>query len=385
MVAAEYEFILVGGGLQSGLIALALRAHNPAVRIAIVERETRLGGNHTWCFHADDVAPAVLDWVAPLVCHRWPSYSVCFPGFQRTIDGAYSAITSDRMDRVVRDVVEKHEGSRLFLGVDATRIESNRVRLSSGDILTGAVVIDARGPEQADGLEFTAGFQKFVGLEVDLSTPHELKIPVLMDATVDQTDGFRFMYVLPLAPDRLLIEDTYFHHSQKLNVNAIRGEIMRYAEERGYAISAVIREETGVLPMPWTGSLPSGSARPIVAGYRGGWFHPATGYSFPIAARVAAYIAASSIEELARRGLDELVGPHASQSRYCHLLNNFLFRWYPPQARWHIFERFYRFPVETIRRFYALRMTYLDRIRLLAGKPPAGLSVRFRTRRGKQS
>ncbi len=385
MVAAEYEYILVGGGLQSGLIALALRAHNPAVRIAIVERETRLGGNHTRCFHSEDVAPAVLDWVAPSGVSPMAFLLGLFPRLSVDDRWRLSAITSDRMDRVVRDVIEKHEGSRLFLGEEASRIESNGVHLSGGAIVTGTVVIDARGPEQADGLEFTAGFQKFVGLEVDLSTPHDLKMPVLMDATVDQTNGFRFMYILPLASDRLLIEDTYFHHSQKLNVDAIRAEIMRYAEERGYVISAVVREETGVLPMPWTGSLPNGSAGPIVAGYRGGWFHPATGYSFPIAARVAAYIAASSTEELARRGLDELVRPHASQSRYCHLLNNFLFRWYPPESRWHIFKRFYRFPIETIRRFYALRMTFFDRIRLLAGKPPAGLSVRFRTRRGKQS
>ena len=47
-----------------------------------------------------------------------------------------------------------------------------------------------------------------------------------MDATVPQVDGYRFFYVLPLAPDRLLVEDTYFSDSTHLDVAQLRTEML---------------------------------------------------------------------------------------------------------------------------------------------------------------
>ncbi len=61
----DVDYALVGGGLQNGLLALALRAARPAARLALVERGATLGGNHTWCFHAGDL-PA-----ARSVCVSW--------------------------------------------------------------------------------------------------------------------------------------------------------------------------------------------------------------------------------------------------------------------------------------------------------------------------
>ena len=49
-----------------------------------------------------------------------------------------------------------------------------------------------------------------------------------MDATVPQRDGFRFMYVLPLAEDRLLVEDTTFSDSPRLDQEALRESVHEY-------------------------------------------------------------------------------------------------------------------------------------------------------------
>jgi lycopene beta-cyclase len=190
-----------------------------------------------------------------------------------------------------------------------------------------------------------------------------------MDATVPQTDGFRFVYVLPLSATRLLVEDTYFADRPYLDVAAIRTEIASYAAARGWQIRALVREEVGVLPLPWRISPPQITA-PLVAGYAGGWFHPVTGYSFPIAARVAATIAAGG-------DLRELAAEHTRQLRFAGRLNHMLFRWFPPGQRYHVLERFYRrLPEASIRRFYALELTNLDRARILVGRPPRGLSLR---------
>ncbi len=352
-----YDYVLVGGGLQNGLIRLALRARQPAARVALIER-ARVGGNHTWCFHAEDL-PATADWAHPLIVHRWDGYDVAFPAYQRALASAYACVTSERLAAVIGD--EPITGT-------AVEVTEDRVRLADGRELRARAVIDARGPERR--ATDAAGWQKFVGHELVFARPHGVERPMLMDATVPQRDGFRFFYVLPLAPDRLLVEDTYFSDSPELDVEHIRGEIAAYAPG-----GVVVREETGVLPLPWKQPAPSAAA-PLVAGYAGGWFHPVTGYSFPIAVRLAELVASLPADALHGPELAALVRRHARQQKFAHRLNRMLFTWFAPERRYGVLERFYRLPEPLIRRFYALELTALDKTRILVGRPPRGLFSR---------
>ena len=56
------------------------------------------------------------------------------------------------------------------------------------------------------------------------------------------------------------------------------------------------------------------------------------------------------------------------------LLNRWLFRAAEPTRRRVIFEQFYRRAEPTIARFYASRLTWPDRLRLLTGRPPVPVS-----------
>jgi len=356
---AAVDYALVGGGLQAGLIALAVRAAQPHARIAIVERGAALGGNHTWCFHAGDVPPGAT-WLAPLVAVRWSGYDVMFPRTRRTLDGEYACVTSARLDAVVRPVVDE-----LLLGTTALAIEADRVETTAGT-LRARMVIDARGPAQ---LGVRCGWQTFLGQEVVVAD-HGLVRPIVMDATVAQRGGFRFMYVLPLAADRLLIEDTCFTSAPYLDTAACRAAIAAYAEGRGWVLGEVVREESGVLPLPLALEVAPPGA-PLVAGYGGGYFHPVTGYSFPIAARLAAAVATGSPAALVA-----LHRAHVAQLPFALRLNRMLFNWFAAEQRTHVLERFYRMPEPTIRRFYALALTTLDRARFFVGRPPRGLSLR---------
>ncbi len=374
----EFDYALVGGGLQNGLIALALAARERPPRVALVERGKHLGGNHTWCFHEDDVPAEARTFVAPLVSATWPGHEVRFPTLRRRLGGAYSVIPSGRLDEVVQARLAALPGSALYLGRDARSITAHRVELDGGDVIDARVVIDARGPDAA-AIPAGAGFQKFVGLELELAQPHGLSEPVLMDATVPQLDGYRFVYVLPLAPTRALVEDTYFSDSPALDREALRGRALAYARERGMQPVATLREETGVLPMPWRPlNAPRPSHSPLVAGYQGGWFHPATGYSLPVAVRLAALVGALPAEALFGRQLDELAERVRRQAGFFCQLNRLLFRWFAPAERWQVLARFYQLPEPTIRRFYALDLGALDRARILVGRPPRGLSLRAR-------
>lgn len=386
MLDEAYQYILVGGGLQNGLLAMALLARHPGARLALVEKAPALGGNHTWCFHADDVPEAARAFVTPLVAHRWPGYEVRFPGLARSLDTPYAAVTSATLDRVVRARLAEAPGCDLFLDTEVIEVGGREVVLGNGRVLAAELVIDARGPElcaRADVDRARTGYQKFFGLELRVHQPHGLERPVLMDATVPQTDGFRFLYTLPLDRDRLLVEDTYFSDTPDLDHAATRAGILAHAAARGLAIAEVVRAESGVLPLPWQppepldlDELAAAEPGPLRAGYQGGWFHPVTGYSFPLAVRLALHVAGTPIADVRGPGLARLARAHRKQVQYGCRLNKMLFRWFPPAQRYHVLERFYRLPEPTIRRFYALALTTGDRARILMGKPPRGMSLR---------
>lgn len=374
-MASPFDIVLVGGGLQSALIALCLLERRPDARVAMVEREPRVGGNHIWSFHAGDVPEEARQLVDRLVTYEWSSYEVAFPGFDRRIEERYASITSERLASVVEERFRTAKAAALFLRTSVERVDASSVTLQDGRTLHGGLIVDARGPEQA-AFEDVAGYQKFVGLELALEMPHARRCPLLMDARVAQTDGFRFFYVLPLGPRRVLVEDTYFSDTPQLDVASLRDGIRSYAARQGYAVAGVLREEIGILALPSRGSHTKREGSPLLAGYAGGFFHPATGYSFPVALRLARHIAEAGQSNVFDARWRQLVEEHRSQFRFAALLNRMLFGAFLPETRWNALERFYRLPPETIRRFYALETTPRDRLRLLCGRPPRGISIR---------
>jgi lycopene beta-cyclase len=371
---SRFDYVLVGGGLQSGLCALALAAHQPGARIAMVERGAVPGGNHTWCVHEGDLSPADRAWVEPLLVHRWDGYDVAFPAHRRTLPSSYAAVTSARFAEVVTAAIARG-GGEVLTGATALDVQAREVVVAVGGgrrTLRGDVVVDARGPDH--GAPPPGGFQKFVGLEVTTARPHGVARPVMMDATVEQLDGYRFLYVLPLAADRLLVEDTYFSDSAYLDVAELRERTLRYAAQRGWAVAAIDRQEQGVVPLPWALDVPTPTAGPLVGGVQGGWFHPVTGYSFPVAARLAALVGRTPPGALFGDELAALAARHRRQLGVALRMNWMLFRWFPPERRYHVLERFYRLPEPTIRRFYALDLTAADVARIFVGRPPRGMS-----------
>lgn len=368
----EFDVVLVGGGLQSALVALAVLHAREAARVALVERSERLGGNHTWSFHAGDVPSDARAWVDPLVIARWSGFDVRFPRLQRSFESEYASVDAERLQDVVTDAFASRAGSRIFTGAAATAVRGDEVFLADGTSLRGNLVVDARGP---GALDAPCGYQKFVGLELGLRKPSPITRPVLMDASVAQTDGFRFFYVLPFAPDRVLVEDTYYSDTRDLDAASLRAGILLYAEQAGLDVESVLREEQGQLPLPLAWPYVASASSPLVAGFAGGFFHPTTGYSFPVAVRVARHVAAHLHRDVFGAEWRALHEDHARQVRFALMLNRLLFGATPPHHRRDVLERFHKLPEATVRRFYALETTWADRARIIVGRPPRGVSL----------
>jgi len=370
--------VLAGGGLANSLIAWRLRARRPEAEIIVVEQGEALGGNHTWSFHHGDVSAAQHQWLAPLVAREWSAQSVRFPAHERRLGMAYYSITSARLHQVLSATL----GSGVRLGARISELRADGVRLASGAFIAADLVIDGRGAGPVPGLRLA--WQKFLGQELRLDAPHGLEAPLLMAATVAQLDGYRFVYLLPLSADRLLVEDTYYSDSPELDAARLRERVAGYVHARGWRVADTGREETGVLPIVLDGDPQAAwaDAEPGVArsGMRALLFHHTTGYSLPDAVRLAEDIAAApdlSGPAIAAR-VRELSLQRWREQRFFRLLNRLMFEAATPALRYRTLEHFYRLPESLIGRFYAGRLSLAEQLRVLTGRPPVPLGAALR-------
>jgi len=372
----DYDLILAGGGLANSLIAWRLRTEQPSLRILVLEQGKRLGGNHTWSFHESDLDSAQGRWIAPLVTHRWPRYDVQFPDLARTLEGGYASIASTDLARVIEPAL----GPALRSGVWIDEVTPTSVRLADGETLHARAVIDGRG--MAGSPHLALGYQTFLGQELRLQSAHGLTAPVIMDASVAQQGGYRFVYLLPFGPDRVLVEDTHYVDSAGWEPERLRANIAAYVAARGWQVRDVLREEQGSLPIVLAGDFERFwdelQGQPSV-GLRAGLFHPTTGYSLPHAVRLAERIAA--LDDLSAPSLFAAIRDQARRAwqgqRFFRMLNRMLFLAGSPDHRWRVMQRFYRLPAPLIARFYAGRLNLGDKARLLTGKPPVPVLEAF--------
>ncbi|BBD00851.1 MULTISPECIES: lycopene beta-cyclase CrtY [Sphingobium] len=371
----DCDLAIIGGGLSGGLVALAFAALRPEVRLLLVEQGERPGGNHVWSFFDGDVAPADRWLIDPLVAHRWPQgHHVDFPGYSRDLATPYNSVNTVQLAVALERVL----GERLLIHATVTAIAPGHVGLADGRKIRTQAVIDARGAGDLSTLR--CGWQKFVGHALRLDAPHGIDRPVIMDATVDQHDGYRFVYLLPWDDRTIFIEDTYYSDMPQLDTATIDARIAAYAQAKGWQ-GEVIHREQGVLPVVHGGDFDRYWPKddPVArAGVRAGLFQPMTGYSLPDAVRFARWLADKPLDSLPA-ATRAYARAHWRRGGYYRLLGKMLFGAARPDQRWRIFARFYRLRPALIQRFYAGRSTIADRIRILCGRPPVPIRDAMRT------
>jgi lycopene beta-cyclase len=369
----EDRLVIVGGGLSGCLTALALAKLRPELPLLLIEAGPRFGGNHLWSFFDPDVLDSDRWLVAPFVEKSWTSYDIRFPNRRRTIATGYSSASSRLLDSYVR---ERLRPDQYRLRTRVAALKPTEVELADGAVLRARGVIDARGfsfldPGKRDALDLA--WQKFVGRDVTLDHPHGLERPVVMDAIVEQVDGFRFVYSLPFDEERMLVEDTYYSDGPHLDVAAVGQRLDQYIKGQNRH-GQVEREEKGVLPVALGGDFDRfwPARDPARIGVMGGFFHPTTGYSLPDAVRVAMRLAQRG--EMDGVGLAKSLRAEAKalwrERGFYRLLNRMMFRAAAPEQRFRVLEHFYRLDEQVIGRFYAGRLRSWDKFRILSGRPP---------------
>lgn len=383
--AAPFDVVIVGGGLAGGLIALALHRHAPGCRFVVVEAGRTLGGHHRWSWFETDIPKAERALVAGFKVNGWDEgYDIAFPRLGRTLPTAYRSLASAEFHRALTDELPPE---RVMLGTKAVSLDESGVTLSDGTCISARRVIDCR--PFAPSRHLSGGWQVFLGQHFKCEQPHGLTRPIIMDAGVDQLaphgngEAYRFVYVLPLSPDEVFIEDTYYADQPKMDAAVLKGRVGEYAHRMGWK-GEVIDQEAGILPVVSGGDFAAASAEVAIpgvalAGARGGFSHPLTSYTIPFAVANALAIA----KLLARRpdiSGAELAAFCSARARrhwrataYYRMLSRMLFDAAEPGRRVIVFEHFYALKGNLVERFYAGRSTWPDRLRILTGKPPVAI------------
>ncbi|MDA8708390.1 lycopene beta-cyclase CrtY [Hellea sp.] len=374
------DIIIVGAGLSGLMTAWRCLDEHPELTVMVIEASDKIAGDHTWSFNASDILPHLQDWIKPFIAYQWDSYDVKFPKRERMLDISYCTGNSETL----RNCVKPHiESGRLQVKLNSRVIDvqSDHVILSNEQKLTAKCVLDARGFNGND--DVFLGYQKFVGHVIKTKTPHGLVRPIIMDATVEQLGGYRFVYCLPFSDTEMLVEDTYYTDGPELKSQEVDARIKDYIRDNLKLTDYdVTRRETGVLPITLAvdekyGTDVSGEKTDAAKlGMTGGYYHAVTGYSLPEAVKSANVVcdmieknkpdfAAAVLHEMAYHRVD-----HYHEENFLRLLNRMLFRAAKPAERYKVLQRFYGLPEDLVERFYRNRLTKGDKLRILIGKPP---------------
>lgn len=383
--ASPHDLVIVGGGLAGSLIALALQRHAPGCRFLVIEAGRTFGGHHRWSWFETDIAPHARKLMEGFALNGWDEgYDIIFPGYGRSLPTSYRSLTSAAFHA---KLIAELPAERVMLGTKAAGLDARGVTLADGTRIAAKRVIDCRPFRASEHL--AGGWQVFLGQHFRCEEPHGLTRPVIMDARVDQIApygngaAYRFVYVLPLSPTEVFVEDTYYADQPKMDADVLKGRVAEYAHRRGWK-GEVIDQEAGILPVVSGGNFAAAQAEIAIpgvalAGARGGFSHPLTSYTLPFAADNALAIAQVIAKRPDLSG-EELAAFCARRAKrhwratgYYRMLSRMLFEAAEPDKRVVVFEHFYALRGRLVERFYAGRSTWPDRLRILTGKPPVAI------------
>ncbi|MEU5365893.1 lycopene cyclase family protein [Streptomyces sp. NPDC005925] len=315
--AETSDVVVVGGGAAGLSLAHRLTATGAAA-VTLVEPPDGppRPAERTWCYW-----DAGVDGLEEVVSASWSVLRVHgADGRPVTVDPApftYRMVRSQAFERLVHDHLARSDGGR---ALRATAESVRNVRggaevrctLPEGRTLTlrARRVFDSR-PLPALPPARTRLLQHFRGWFVRTDTGgFDPAVADLMDFRVPQPEhGLAFGYVLPLAPDRALVEYTEFSRNA-LTTEAYESALGRYCRDiLGLGALTVERAEQGVIPMTDARFPRRTGAAVFRIGTAGGATRPTTGYTFAAVQRQSRAIAAAL-----RDGHESVPPPHGRRA-----------------------------------------------------------------------
>ncbi len=294
------DVVVLGAG-PAGL-ALATELGARGVRVTCVAPEPGAAWRPNYGVWLDDLGPLH---VAACVRHVWRRPFVQLDPSRRVVlERAYGLLDNDLVQAHFFELLEQ-QGARVVVGA-AREVEhhdtGSRVTLRDGTTLPAALVVDATGSQS--GLvrrpprrpAFQAAYGELVRVRRHWFAADEMP---LMDFRGDGAPP-TFLYALPLAPDRVFVEETCLAGRPPLSQSVLRAKLHARIARMGLEVLEVLEREVCVIPMGE--GIPLGDQRTVAFGAAGAFVHPATGYQVGRALRLAAPTAAAIVAGLGAEG-----------------------------------------------------------------------------------
>ncbi|MFJ3159995.1 lycopene cyclase family protein [Streptomyces kanasensis] len=296
--------VIVGGGAAGLSLAhwLTKTGRTPVTVVEPPDGPLR-PAERTWCYW--DEGPGAFE---EAVLASWPLLRIHGrDGGALTADPAplrYRMVRSTAFETLVHARLAHHPGARVVRATAHTVRDvpgGAEVRCTAPDgrefTLRGRYAFDSRPPRRLPPARTTL-LQHFRGWFVRTAVPRfDPDVADLMDFRVPQPrHGLAFGYVLPLAPDRALVEYTEFSRAP-LGTAAYEAALGHYTREvLGLGALRVETAEQGVIPMT-DGHFPRRAGAAVFRiGTAGGATRPATGYTFATVQRQSRAVARALAE-----------------------------------------------------------------------------------------
>jgi len=276
----HFDYIICGGGASGLLLAYRLCKDPYFVdrSILLIEKDSKNTNDRTWCFWESGKGD-----LEEMVHKTWNRAYFNADGFDLDFSMEpfqYKMIRGLDFYRSMKNKLAEFD--------QLTRIREKVIRIDEDHITTEVQTfhgdkIFSSIYEPADLFQqkkYPVLLQHFVGQIIETKKPcfDPDKIE-FMNFNVPQKGNTRFMYVLPLSPNRALLEYTLFSENvleKKEYLDAI-GAFLKQLPTGGYE---VVEEEEGKIPMTCYRFDLKNSSNLLHIGTAGGWTKPSTGYTF---------------------------------------------------------------------------------------------------------
>ena len=374
-MSTHYHYIISGSGAAGLSLLMHLMQHRAfdTKKILVVDKGPKNQNDHTWCFWQKDAGL-----FEPVVHHTWQQvhfYSVYYSGLIDLTPYHYKMIRSVDFYNFVIEEAAKHSNISLLYGnVEAVGNEGDRgLVIMDGQRYTADFVFNSilfSAPVVPKGKHFL--LQHFKGFVIETEQPSfNAAEATLMDFRVSQKHGTTFIYVLPVAENKALVEYTLFT-KELLNDHEYRAAltdyISMYLNIKNYTI---IEEEFGIIPMTNINFVKN-IGKVINIGTAGGQTKGSSGYTFQFIQKHSEKIVSS----LLKYGYPKNDEPFMQRrfKMYDSTLLNILANNKMPGDRIFSFM-FEKNPAERVLRFLDNESTFEDEINLM-GTLPQGVFMR---------
>ncbi len=207
------------------------------------------------------------------ICRKWNSWKIINYSNENIFHSKKYPYCLINKNKWFKFCLDKSDKSRLNIIRDKINEKKNHYFFNDTK-LKGDYFFDSRKPIFKKNILL----QHFVGLTImSKKDVFDDTTIILMDFRCDQSKGLHFIYLIPFAKNKALVESTIF--SSKIEdktyyINSIKKYLKNFYNLNAFKI---LNKEKGIIPMAYLNQKNSNS---ISIGVRGGALRPSSGYTF---------------------------------------------------------------------------------------------------------